>query len=243
MAGRRDNSALFRAWVGGASVLLAVSGSVTSAAGEAPFAFESVTALDDMSSLIQSRFPLGTSRDILRHVFVEEGHGTLKTRADVPGIEKYLYDIDLCHYYVWRWNISADYDASGQLRQAYVNGNIVFADGHPKKIVSMAPEEGKKSAVYRIQRPRPEAYKGENSLAAILLDRDGNLATTDDQILVGAGPSRADPANMGKMIAYTEVDPWRSIFDADSADRIATYRGSCEAADKLYDAQKQALKR
>ena len=243
MEGYMDILGLLRACVGSIVVLLGLSGTATPAAAGGPFAFESVIGLDEMSSLIQSRFPLGTSRDALRHMFVEEGHATLKIRSGMPGNEKYLYDIDLCHYYVWRWNISADYDAGGQLRQAYVNGNIVFADGNPKRIISKVAEEGKKSAIYRVQRPRPEAYKGENSLGYILFDRDGDLTTNDDQVLMGAGPTRSDPTNMGKMIAYTEVDPWRSIFDVDSADHIAAYRGSCEDADKLYEAQKQSLKR
>jgi hypothetical protein len=158
-------------------------------------------------------------------------------------VEKYIYDIDLCHYYIWRWNISADYDDRGKLLQAYVNGNIVFPDDSPKKVVSKVAESGKKASIYRAQRPRPEAYKGENSLAFLLFDRDSDLTTKDDQALIGSGPSRADPANMGTMIAYTDVDPWRSIFDFDPADRIVPYAGSCEQADKIYEEQRQAQKR
>jgi hypothetical protein len=224
-------------------MMLALAGGTATQAYAAPtFAFESVPALDDMAAFIQSKFQLGASRADLRRTFVEEGHATLKTRPGDPGVEKYIYDIDLCHYYVWRWNISADYDAGGQLRQAYVNGNIVYPAGTPKKVVSTVAEEGKKAALYRMQRPRPEAYKGEKSLVFMLLDRDSDLKTTDDQMLIGAGPSRPDPMNMGKMVAYSEVDPWRSIFDLDDADRIAPYQGNCADVDKVMDAQKQALK-
>lgn len=213
------------------------------AKAEPPFAFESVATLGDMTALIQARFPLGTPRENLRHVFVDEGHGTLKVKPGEPGVEKYLYDIDLCHYYVWCWNISADFDTKGQLRQAYVNGNIVHADGNPKRVHPAAAPEGKQSAILRMQRPRPEAYKGESSLGFLLLDVDGDVKTTGDQFLVGAGPSRADPANMGTMLVYSDVDPWRSIFDVDSADKIAPYPGSCASADAMAEAQRAAQKR
>jgi hypothetical protein len=218
------------------------SAAMPAAAGPA-FAFDSVSTLDDMASLIRARFPLGTSRSDLRHAFVDEGHATLKVKPDVPGVEKYIYDVDLCHYYIWRWNISADFDQGGKLLQAYVNGNIVFPDGSPKKTISKEAEPGKKASIYQAKRPRPEANKGESSLGYILFDRDSDLTTTDDQMLMGAGPSRAVPENMGKMIVYSEVDPWRSIFDADQADHIVPYTGSCERADKMYEAQKQAQKR
>lgn len=213
------------------------------AATEQAFAFDSISTLDDMTSLIRTRFPLGTSRSDLQHAFVDEGHATLGIKAGAPNVEKYVYDIDLCHYYIWRWNISADYDDRGGLLQAYVNGNIVFPDGSPKKIVSKVADSGKKASILRMQRPRPEAYKGENSLGFLLFDRDSDLTTKDDQALIGSGPSRADPANMGKMIVYTDVDPWRSIFDFGPADHIVPYAGSCEPADKLYEEQKHAQKR
>ena len=119
-------------------------------------------------------------------------------------------------------------------------GNIVFPGGNPKNIISNVAGEGKKASIYRLQRPRPEAYKGEKSLGFLLFDRDSDPPTTDDQVLIGAGPSRVDPTNMGKMVTYTDVDPWRSIFDFDPADRIVPYQGSWEAADKLFDAQTRA---
>lgn len=209
------------------------------AIGAESFEFESVTSLDDMSSLIRSRFPLGTSRTDIRRAFVDEGKATLKIKAGNSAIEKYIYDIDLCHYYIWRWNISADYDANSQMRQAYVNGNPIFHDGIPKRIIPKVAEEGKKASIYRVQRPRPEAYKGEKSLGFLLFDRDSDPATTEDQALIGAGPSRADPLNMGKLIVYTDVDPWRSIFDFDAADRIVPYRGDCKEVDKHMETQRR----
>lgn len=202
------------------------------------FQFESIRSLDEMSGFVREHFPLGSSRGNLRQVFVTEGRATLKLHPGEAGIEKYLYDINLCNYYVWRWNVSADYDASGKLLQAYINGNILFTEGKPNRVVSKVAEPGKKASIYRAQRPRPEAHKGENSLGYILFDRDSNTKTIDDQVLVGAGPSRADPLNMGKMVAYTEIDPWRSIFDQDNADHVVPYQGDCTAADKRLQNRK-----
>ena len=228
-----------KSYIASVALLLIICGP-TVASAESTFTFESVVTLDDMSSLIQTKFPLGTSRANVRHMFVEDGHATLKVKAGDSSVEKYIYDIDLCHYYIWRWNISADYDASDQLRQAYINGNIVFPNGNPKKVISKVAEEGRKASIYKVQRPRPEAYKGESSLGFLLFDTDSDPRTTDDQVLIGGGPSRADPMNMGKLIAYTEVDPWRSIFDFDAADRIAPYQGDCNEVDRLMKTQKEA---
>lgn len=200
------------------------------ASAESTFSFESAATLDDMSSLIRSKTPLGSSRENVRRIFVEEGRATLKVKKDDSSVEKYIYDIDLCHYYIWRWNISFDYDGSDRLRQAYVNGNIVFPHGSPKKIIPKFAKEGKKASIYRMQRPRAEAYKGESSLEFLLFDRDSDPSTTDDQALIGAGPSRVDPVNMGKLVTYIDVEPWRSIFDFDAADRIVPYQGFCNTA-------------
>ncbi len=227
------------------SILSALSfvlgGAAMPAAAAPAFAFGSVSTLDDMTSLIRARFPLGTSRSDLRQAFVKEGRATLGIKAGAPNVEKYIYDINLCHYYIWRWNISADYNEDGKLLQAYVNGTIVFPDGTPKKDIAKAAKAAKKASISRVQRPRPEAYKGENSLGFLLLDLDSDAATKDDQAIMGSGPSRADPANMGKMTVY-ETDPWRSIFDADPADHIAPYSGSCEQADKAYEKLKATQK-
>ena len=211
-------------------VLLFILSGAQAANAEPTFSFESVVTLDDMSSLIRSKVSLGSSRADVRKIFVQEGRATLKIKSSDTSVEKYIYDIDLCHYYIWRWNISADYDASDQLRQAYVNGNVVFPNGNPKKIIPKAAKEGKKASIYRVQRPRPEAYKGESSLGFLLFDGDSDPSTTDDQAVIGAGPSRTDPTNLGKVTLYTDVDPWRSIFDFDAADRIVPYPGSCNTA-------------
>jgi hypothetical protein len=221
-------------------VVLAAAGTalVASAQAQPSFQFESVVTLDDMQRFVRSNFPLGADRASLRKAFVEQGKATLKTHPTQIGVEKYLYDINLCSYYVWRWNISADYDSSGKLLQAYVNGEPVHAAGTPKKDSKIATiaQPGKTAGIFRTERLRPEASKGEKHLGAIVADADSNLRTIDDQILMGAGPTRADPANLGTMRTY-EVEPWRSIFDIDDADRIDPYAGDCTKADAVMDAR------
>ncbi len=199
---------------------------------KASFKFDSITSLEEMSAYIREHFPLGSMQTDLRRAFVMEGGATLKKHPLNPDVEKYIYDINLCNYYIWRWNISADYDANGKLVQAYINGNALFPNGRPQQLVSKKAEPGKKASLYRVQRPRPEAYKGEASLGYILFDRDSDLKTINDQAVIGTGPSRADPVNMGKVVAYTDVDPWRSIFDNDNANHISSYRGDCTAINK-----------
>lgn len=204
----------------------------------AEFRFESVATLDEMGAVVRDRFPLGTPRDDLRRVFVTQGRATLKIHPQQSGVEKYLYDLNLCDYYVWRWNISADYDAYDRLKQAYVNGNPVFTDGTPKRIVPKVAEKGKKTSITRGKRPRPEAHKGETSLGFVLFDRDSDFDTLTDQAVIGAGPTRADPVDMGRLITYSDVDPWRSIFDRDDAERIVRYNGDCAEVDKYYQRNK-----
>lgn len=189
-----------------------------------PFNFDSINSIEEMSEYIREHFPLGSRQNDLRQTFVTEGGAILKKHPSSPDIEKYIYDINLCNIYIWRWNISTDYDVSGKLLQAYLNGNSLFPNGKPQQIVPKKAEPGKKASLYRMQRPRPEANKGEVSLGYILFDRDSDTKTINDQAIIGTGPSRADPVNMGKVVAYTDVDPWRSIFDSDSAHPISQYR-------------------
>jgi hypothetical protein len=190
------------------------------------FRFESFETLENMQKFIERGFPLGSSRDSMRRTFVNDGKATLKLHPTQDGVEKYIYDINLCDYYIWRWNISADFDDNGRLSQAYLNGNPVLRDGRPKRDFRLKATPGKKETIYKVQRPRPEATKGEKSLGFLLYDLDSDPKTIDDQSLMGAGPSRANPINMGRMVAY-EVEPWRSIFDLDSADRNVPYAGDC----------------
>jgi hypothetical protein len=216
-------------------MILLLAGAPTLRAAEpGPFRFESIATVDAMTTWLQQRFPLGTPREQLRHVLEREGQATRIERPADASVEKYLYDIDLCHFYVWRWNVSADYDAAGRLVQLYLDGEPVHAQGTPKRVVPKVAAPGKKASIVRMQRPRPEAFKGERSLGYILFDADSDTATREDQALIGTGPSRVDPADMGRMISYSDVDPWRSIFDVDSAARIVPWTGSCATADRIW---------
>ena len=190
----------------------------------APFQFENQVSLDDMRSVVQKQFSAPSTRDQVRQVFVSEGGGTLVAHPRRTNVEKYIYDINLCSYYVWRWNISADYGRDGKLEQLFVNGTPALHD-------AQAPALPKKGPFYQLARGRPEAFKGEKSLAAIVSDEDGNLKTTDDMlILTGVGPTRADPLNMGRALNHPG-EVWRSIFDFDQAKSVMPYRGDCSAVD------------
>lgn len=204
-----------------------LGGFVSPSSAQSGIDFHSVVTLQDMRQLIMTQFPLGTDRQTLRNAFVDGSKATLREHPSRKGSEKYLYDINLCRIYVWRWNISADFDANGRLQQAYINGFAVFPDGIT--VPPVAPDAAHQATqkISEMQRPRPEADRGEKSLAYMLLDLDGNPATIEDQSLLGAGPSRADPGNLGKAVNYDNVDPWRSIFDPDAADFIAPYAGNC----------------
>ncbi len=213
---------------------------VTRTATAAPFRFEDIDSLNTMTAFIKLNFSLESTREELRKTFVHEGRATLKIHPAHPEAEKYIYDINLCRYYVWRWNISADYDEKGILKQAYLNGNPVFSDGTQLTILPKEGPEAEKASVYTIKRRRPEADKGETALEFMLFDADSDHSTIDDQALLGIGPSRPDPANMEPMVAYKEVAPWRSIFDSDEVISIVPYHGDCAAADKARAAAQKA---
>lgn len=193
----------------------------------ARFRFESIRSLDDMRDSIRSVFKIGSSRSDVRRYFVEQGEATLITHPAIPGVEKYIYDINLCRVYIWRWNISADFGTGDDLHQIYVNGDAVL-DNAAQDALEPGPEktEGRQVTVYKGSRPRPEATSGENALGYVLIDADGDLGTTDDQKIMGGGPTRADPNDLGKMHAYLTV-PWRSIFDNDDTRAIVPFDGSC----------------
>jgi hypothetical protein len=197
------------------------------AQANAPFRFESIVDINDMTKFISQKFPLGIDRDTLRRTFVTEGGATLVKHPSGQNTEKYIYDINFCEFYVWRWNISADYDETGKLQQAYMNGIVVFPDGVIPPEMPKTGIDGKKAAIIKIFRPRPEARKGEDKLAYLALDRDGDPATINDQRIIGSGPSRADAMNFGTAHFYKEVDPWRSIFDADPAEKIVPAEADC----------------
>jgi hypothetical protein len=210
--------------------ILAWLASATASAAE-PFRFDSVTSVDDMRAFVQARLSAHPARDEVRALFVGEGGATQVAHPKRGDVEKYLYDINLCGYYVWRWNISADYDGRDHLKQIYVNAEPVLNGAKPDAMPMRGP-------FHQITRRRPEAAKGESSLAAIVTDRDGDLRTTyDEQIMTGVGPTRVDPLNMGSAYPY-HGEVWRSIFDPDPANSIASWRGDCAAVDAAMAALK-----
>lgn len=208
-------------------ILLALT---ASASAQPRLDFQAVRSLDDMKAYIRNAVPPGTARDAVRTRFVEEAGATLISHPTRPEVEKYLYDINLCRYYVWRWNISADFDGRGHALQIYVNGEPAI-DGPAETFTPGPAPPGKRSTISKRARPRPEAAKGESSLAFILFDQDGDPGSIDDQQLIGGGPTQLDPLNMGKLHSY-RVNPWRSIFDADQARSIVDYAGDCAVIDK-----------
>ncbi len=184
------------------------------------FSFESVIAYNDMRNWVGSRFQLGSDRDDLRKVFVEEGKATQVSRPGRDGSEKYIYDINLCGFYIFRWNISADYDDGGKLLQAYVNGLPVFMAGKAK----LEPAGlGGKTVYDSASRERPHVKKGKKRVTFTRLDVDGDIETLDDQFATGHGPSRADPFFLDANVSYNNVEVWRSIYDADDTGTIADY--------------------
>ena len=201
---------------------------------QSDFQFRDFQALEDMSEFLVSRFDSSSTRTDLRRLFVDQGEATLVKHPSKPDVEKYIYDINLCRYYIWRWNISADYSGDGTLLRLFLNGESIFPSGLTSEDPLQPAAEGEKAVIIRGQRPRPEADKGESSLGFILYDADSDTTTIDDQLLIGAGPSRADPINMGKMRVYKSVEPWRSIFDFDEATQIVDYDGDCAAVDQFY---------
>jgi hypothetical protein len=204
------------------------------------FRFEDVTSLDEMQQTIRGRFSIGSSRDELRRTFVTDGKADLRANPLHSNVEKYLYDINLCSYYIWRWNISTDYDDQGKLQQVYVNGEPVFAGGTQKRTPKDLPAGTPK--LLKGTRLRPEAAKGESRLTFIAYDAGSPAQSASqsnaDRLATGAGPTRSDPLNMGTVHGYASVDLWRSIFDADEADTIHPYQGNCAAADEKWSKQK-----
>ncbi len=192
----------------------------------AEFSFSAIVSLDEMHAFGRRHVKLGMSQDAVRQIFVGQGGAKRFSHPDQSGVEKYVYDINLCRLYVWRWNISANYDAGGLLTQLYVNGEPVHAGGDAAiDAVARAGNGGDNQAIYRGAMPRPEADRGESSLAFILFDTDTRSRSTSDEFIMGAGPSRADPRDLGSLHTY-EVEWWRSIF-AKEGPRVVDYAGDC----------------
>lgn len=192
-------------------------------AGE--FRFEHYVSLSEMKLYLKNAYPKGTSADEIRADLIQSGGATKVKHPEYEGVEKYIYDINLCRLYIWRWNISADFGKDLRLTALFLNGEPVFGGSNGIRPLSQA---SKGEAILKGTRPRPQADLGESSLGFVAYDRDTGSRRVGDVVIVGAGPSRADPSNLGTMKMYSEVALWRSIFDADPARRIVPYSGKCQ---------------
>ena len=192
----------------------------------AAFSFRSIETLEAMRAELKRSFPLGAPRSALDTTFREAG-ARHYAHPDLAGVDKWVYDINLCSLYVWRWNISANFDAGAALTQIFVNGEPVHGRGDKlRDAATVAAGNGKKQAIYEGRLPRPEASKGESVLSFIMFDVDTGSRKASDEFITGAGPTRADPRNLGKLHAYT-TELWRSIFDGDRAKSVVDYAGDC----------------
>lgn len=192
------------------------------ARAETAFRFEDHPTLDLMRIYIEKNFPLGSARDDLRAAFVKAGHATLKEHPSQPGVEKYIYDLDLCGRYRFRWNISADYDDDGKLEQAYVNGRFVFMRGTEPKPMDLYAG-GQKVLTRRGFRATPLPTDPKRQISFRIYDFDKDLRTTADQMIEGYGPPRADPGAVQDEIKYAGLERWRSIFDEDETEKLVPY--------------------
>ncbi len=202
-------------------------------AADSRFSFDDIKTVPAMQAFIEDNLPLGTPKEKVQRAFVLQGHATLRNHPSEKYVEKYLYDINLCEYYIFRWNISADYDDKGSLVQMYINGIAVFPEGKQQSPLP-PPKAGNKARVVKTTRDWPQAKKGALKLSYLLFDADGDTKTTNDQRISGLGATNVDPADFGPGIRFHDVELWRSIYDEDISNDIATYAGSCKQADIKY---------
>ncbi|MDE1153016.1 MAG: hypothetical protein PW788_10815 [Micavibrio sp.] len=207
-----------------------MQGADVTAAAPAPFKFENYKTLDLMRDFIERTYPLGTPRAALRAAFVAQGGGKLYINPARAEIEKYVYDINLCDLYIWRWNISADFDEAGNLAQAYVNGRRVFMAGRAARYAHYESGGGGFAKMTGGTRPMPEATRGPKQIVFMIYDGDGDLKTVADQFATGFGHAAADPTRLQEAANYNDVELWRSIFSLDGADAIAPFAGACNTA-------------
>jgi len=193
----------------------------------ASFRFETILSLDQMRSYLQKQFPLGTSKSDVQDHLVVQGKARMYLHPDQPNVEKYVYDINLCKLYVWRWNISANYNSTGTLTQIFMNGEIVHSAGDAPRAHEDVKKSGDRAQILKMKRPRPEARLGKSMLVFLAYAVDGEKTEDYDLFIIGAGPSRADPSNLGKVHVYTNVELWRSIFDKDPAWAVRPSPKSC----------------
>lgn len=194
---------------------------------EEDFSFNDVVSIEDMENLIIDQFPLGSARSDVVETFVEQGGAVAERHPTRGHVERYTYDIDLCGYYLWRWNISADYSDADKLTQVYVNGKRTHPDGTAPRSIPELPNDGK-GHIFRAIEERQLAVRGENEIHFIAVDVDKDLATIEDQWISVATPGRADPLNLGKVVAYNAVERWRSVVHGSPSKSAPKFAGDCK---------------
>ncbi|MBW8638536.1 hypothetical protein K1W69_15170 [Hoeflea sp. WL0058] len=191
-----------------------------------PFDFATIVSLDDMHAELKSRFPLGADRADVYRQLSTEGGAAHYAHPDRANVEKYLYDIDLCKLHVFRWNISAHFFDNGKLTQIFVNGEAVHAAGDEIYDPSVNYRRDAPTKVSYILQQRPEASEGENVVSYVQLEPEDGDGTVDVTV-VGGGPTRADPWNLGSVHGYPPMPRWHSIFTLDKAGAVVPYSGAC----------------
>ncbi len=225
------------------ALVLAIFGTLTFHAQAEDFRFENVTSLDEMHDFVKERLPRGgQKREDVRRVFIDEGGATLQINERWKTVEKYTYNINVCRLYVWRWNISANFNKAGYLTQIFVNGERVYEDGDIQWTSDMAAETGGIRGLEPMAKPRPQADLGESSLAFLVLGVETKGYVTSDEFIVGAGPSRADPTNPGLVHVYTDIERWRSIYDEEEDEPVHDYAGPCPSAPRTDPPALQRIK-
>lgn len=90
------------------------------------FSFENVYTIPQLVKLLREGMPKGTSRVAMKRLLIVQGDATPSVNPLNPSTERYIYRDDIkC------WNVSADYDANGNVRELYVNGMPAYADAQP----------------------------------------------------------------------------------------------------------------
>lgn len=209
------------------SLILAITVGIAAPASADTFRFEDRASLDEMHGYIAANMPLGSRREDLRRAFVSEGGAALQVHPTRGTSEKYTYNINLCRIHIWRWNISATYDQGGALTQVFINGEAVHSRGDPPRTPEDTGRDLDQAVIKMGVKPRPQADRGESSITFFLFDTDPASDDIDDEFTAGAGPTRADPANLGRIHAYTDVERWRSIFDDEGDEPLANHPGHC----------------
>ena len=120
-----------------ASLALALLISSGSARAAEPFDFQNYKDPLELAAYLRQTLPVGTSKESAERTLVTEGQATAYPMPFDPQTIVYLYDVNLCDKYVWRWNVNAKYDATGILEDLYLYDQNIHDPG--KKYTTRRP--------------------------------------------------------------------------------------------------------